>query len=274
MKNIIPLCFAIAIISSCAAQETKIKGDKDVLSVTENLPSGINTIQIEEGIEVKLVQAKTDNYVLTTDRNLVSVIDFTVKDSVLTIKTNLKITQSKELEVYLKLENPEHIILKNDAKIETPGLIETDNFSLAAYQSSKFDLNVKTLKSQVTLLDNSGGELNLDGEKITVMMKNRTDLKGDFTVNTAIVNLQESAEFSTDGKTDNLTLTGEDRSEFKGRKFEGDNMNVTLNKHAKATIYARDNLTIFAKDRASIEVYGKPEITVKELSDKAEITKK
>ncbi|MDP5043596.1 MAG: DUF2807 domain-containing protein, partial [Leeuwenhoekiella sp.] len=70
------------ILTSCSAQN-KIKGDKDVMSIVGKLESGINTVEIGEGIELELAQSPNNSYILTTDRNLVSVIDFKVTDSVL-----------------------------------------------------------------------------------------------------------------------------------------------------------------------------------------------
>ena len=274
MKKLFTIYFTLGVLTLCNAQETKIKGDRDVLSVTKELPKGITTVEVDNGIEVKLVQGETDNYVLTTDRNLVSVIDFTVKDSILTISTNLKITQSKSLEVYLKLQNPKSLILKDDAKIETPGLIQAENFSITAYKSSHLDVNIKSTECQINLLDNSGGEINVDSEQVTLMMKDRTDLKGDFNITNSVITLQDSAEFTPEGKTENLTLTTEGTSDFKGRRFQGKSFDITLNKRSKASVHASDKLNVFAKDKSTVEVYGSPEINVVALSDKAEIVKK
>ena len=79
MKLKLLMLAVLAVTTSCSAQN-KIKGDKDVMSIVGKLESGINTIEVGEGIELELAQSPNNSYILTTDRNLVTVIDFKVTD--------------------------------------------------------------------------------------------------------------------------------------------------------------------------------------------------
>ncbi|WP_442845323.1 GIN domain-containing protein [Leeuwenhoekiella sp. H156] len=273
MKLQIVFAFALGILTSCSAQK-KIKGDKDVISVNGNLTTGINTVEVGEGIELELAQSNINNYVLTTDRNLTSVIQFEVRDSVLRIMPSMRITRSKELHVYLKLQNPQHIILNDDTEFESPGIINVPDFSLTAREDSEFEFKLRSEQTHFNLSGNAKGDVTVSTGKLNVKMNGRTDLQGDFDASESFITLDDNAEFEADGKTKTLNLTSSDRGDYKGRKFEADEASVTLSGRTATAINANDNLTVFAQDKASIESYGKGEISINALKDDAAIEKK
>lgn len=275
MKNIFGLGITLALLTtSCGAQQSKIKGDRDVISVNGNLQTGINTIEVDNGIEVELVQAKSNDYVLTTDRNLISVVDFKVKDSVLHISTNMKITRSKKLEVYLKMQNPQHIILKGDSDLETPGQIEVPYFSATASSSSQIDLNITSKKTRISLSEKAGGEVNTRTQDLEIKMTDRTDLDGKYTANATLLTMADNAEFNPRGKSETLNLALTGKADYKGDDFDIEEAMITLSDRSNAAISASDKLAVSAQDKATINVYGKPEINVKALNDDAQINKK
>lgn len=278
MKNLYTYLFtavlSTSLLTSCGSSQEKIKGDKDVISVSEDLPYGINTIEVSNDIEVRIVKAKSDDYILTTDRNLVSVVDFDVRDSILRIKTNMNVTSKREMGVYIKLIDPRHIIIHDDAEVRTPGHIESPAFSVTADKDSKFDLNITAARAKVNMRDNSTGELSLKGDKIALNMSGRTDLKGDFSFKESMFTMKDRAEFTPKGKSELFTLITEAKADFKGRKFEVQEADATLSSSSNATVDVAKALSIFAKDDSKIEIYGNPEVNVKALNDKAEIIKK
>ncbi len=275
MKKLVGLGVVCALIlSSCGANKSKIKGDRDVISVNGTLQTGINTIEIDDEIQVELVQAQSNDYILTTDRNLVSVVDFKVTDSVLRISTNMEVTSAKALTVYLKLQNPKHVILKNDSDLETPGQIEVPEFTVTAASSSEIDVNLTTTKSQINLRENAKGQLNIRTEQLEVKMSDRTDLRGKFTAQSAQVTMGGSAEFNPRGKTASLNLALTGKSDYKGDDFDSKSASATLSDRSTAAVSAEESLSVFAQDKAIINVYGKPDISVKALNDDAQINKK
>ena len=275
MKKLVGLGVVCALIlSSCGANKSKIKGDRDVISVNGTLQTGINTIEIDDEIQVELVQAQSNDYILTTDRNLVSVVDFKVTDSVLRISTNMEVTSAKALTVYLKLQNPKHVILKNDSDLETPGQIEVPEFTVTAASSSEIDVNLTTTKSQINLRENANGQLNIRTEQLEVKMSDRTDLRGKFTAQSAQVTMGGSAEFDPRGKTASLNLALTGKADYKGDDFDSKNASATLSDRSTAAVSAEESLSVFAQDKAVINVYGKPDISVKALNDDAQINKK
>lgn len=273
MKRIFLMATVLALITSCSAQN-KVKGDRDVISVNGTLKTGINTVEIGDDFELELVQSTSNEYTLTTDRNLTTVIDFQVKDSVLIIRPTSKITNSKEMKVYLKLQNPQHIILKGNAELESNGMINVPNFTLTARESSRFDFKLKSGKVWLNLSGKARGESVISTGNLDIKMTDRTGFKGDFDATNTKVNLSDNSELQVKGKTDHLDLTGANSAGYKGRKFEADDANVTLSGRTSTEIYTKDNLDVYAQDKASVESYGKGEISMNALKGDASITKK
>ena len=273
MKLKLLMLAVLAVTTSCSAQN-KIKGDKDVMSIVGKLESGINTVEVGEGIELELAQSPNNSYILTTDRNLVSVIDFKVTDSVLVIKPNMRITAAKELKVYLKLDNPQHIILKKDAEFGSPGLLEVADFSLTAYDSSKFEFKLNSSNTSFNLMGNSGGDCRLNTKKFNLKMADRTDLKGDYNAEEVTFTLADNSEFSPRGKTNTLQLTSSGKSDYNGSRFESKDGYVTLSGRTETEVYASNNLKVYAQDKARVKAYGKGDIKMEALKDDASIEKK
>ena len=273
MKRLLLMATVLALATSCSAQN-KVKGDGDVISVNGTLKTGINTIEIGDDFELELVQSNSNDYILTTDRNLTTVIDFQVRDSVLIIRPTTKITRSKDLKVYLKLQNPQHVILKGNADLESNGMIDVPHFTLTASESSRFDFKLKSEKVRLNLSGNAEGESVISTADLDIKMIDRTELKGDFDASETIISLSDNAEFRAKGKTDDLKLTSADKADYKGRDFEADDASVTLSGRTATEIYSKSNLTVYAQDKASIESYGKGEISMNALKDDASIEKK
>lgn len=273
MKRHIVFTLALGILTSCSAQK-KMKGDKDVITVNGNLTTGINTVEIGEGVELEMAQSNINNYVLTTDRNLTSVIKFEVHDSVLRIIPSVRITSSKELHVYLKLQNPQHIILNDNTKFESPGMITVPDFSLIAREDSHFELKLKSEQTRFNLSGNAKGDVTVSTGKLDIKMNGRTDLQGDFDASESFITLDDNAEFEPEGKSKMLDLTCSGRGDYKGRKFQTDVATVTLSGRTSSAINVNDDLTVFAQDKASIASYGKGEISINALKDDAVIEKK
>ena len=67
MKNIILiLVLSIFSLNSFAQKKPKIKGDKNVVTTTNNILKGFNTIEVDDALEVTLSQSNQNNYTLTT----------------------------------------------------------------------------------------------------------------------------------------------------------------------------------------------------------------
>ena len=87
------LLLLVAIIStaSFSQKKEKIKGDKDVTTVTNGFEKGFTAIEISDNLKVTLTSSLQNSYTLTTDKNLQDVIQFTVNEGLLKIYTTSNI---------------------------------------------------------------------------------------------------------------------------------------------------------------------------------------
>ena len=80
MKKLIlllPLLLTFS-FASIAQKKDKIKGDKNVTTVTNNIDKGFTAIEISDDLKVNLTKSVANSYILTTKKNLQAIVKFTV----------------------------------------------------------------------------------------------------------------------------------------------------------------------------------------------------
>lgn len=275
MKQIITLALCGILTISCAAQKKpKIKGDKNVVDITEAIDQGFNKIEIDGAFEVDLLPAAKPFYRIETDFNLSRVIQFKVEDSVLKIYTDYNITSSRKLKIELSASNIEAITLKNDAKIESKRKLESKKMVLTANESSRFDLDIEADSIAVNIVKNAGGKLKLAGKTTDIKMNGRTDLKVRNSSDKLVISIADNGDLDIEGNSDSGKYNLADGSQLKAKKLRVNKVSINLSDRAFAEIFVAKNLEVYAKDKSKIELWGTPEIDVKGLLNDAEIEKK
>lgn len=258
-----------------AQKKPKIKGDKNVTIVTNVIMEDFNAIEIDDALEVTINQSNENGYTVTADQNLQDVIQFSINDSILKIYTLNKITSSKKLEISLSAKVVKHLILKNDAKIESQGRLNSDDvIYITAYNSSKFELDVKADNVFVTMQRNAGGKLRAISKNTTIIMNDRTDLKASVQADKTRVTLTKSAQLSLTGDSDFAAFNLKDSSELDARKMKVSSADLYTSNSSDVYVYAGKNLELYAQGKSNIYVYGDPKIQIKGLTDKSKIIKK
>lgn len=261
-------------LSSCVAQKKeKISGDRDVISVTHTIDQAFNGVSIGDEFEVKIKQSQRNSYILTADKNLVDIVTFEVRDSILHIATTQRITSSKRLEIYLNIEKIDHIELKNKVELKSDGRLETDHMTVSGYDSSEFELDILAKSIGINLHGKSNGELEGKVEKLDIFMNDRTDLDAEFETTETVINLQKHAELSLKGEADNAVVNLADDTQLKAKDFDIETATITLIENTEADLRVSETLTVFAKDKSVLNSYGKPELKTT-LSDKVTLNKK
>ncbi len=275
MKKLILFTIAIVLtVSSYAQKKSKIKGDKNVVTTANNVPDGFNFLEIDDALEITISQSSKNAYTLTTDKNLQDIIQFTVKDSVLKIYTSHKITSNKKLEISLNFINLEHITLKNDAKIESKGQVESKVLYINTYNSSRFEIDAKTEELIVTMQRNSGGKLKATSTNTTIIMNDKTDLKASIIAEKTTVTLTKTAQLNLEGNSNNVAFNLKDFAALDAKKMKVSSVDLYTSNNADVYVYAGKNLELYAQGNSNIYVYGDPKIEIKGLTDKSKIIKK
>ena len=261
-------------IVSFAQKKPKIKGDKNVMTIANNITKEFNAIEIADELKVTLVPGLLNNYTLTSDKNLQGVIEFKVEEGVLRIYSTSQITGSKKLDIKVTFRSLEKIDLMNDAQVKVEGMLESNSLFINADNSSKFDLEVKTKDISINMQGNAKGKLKARTDNTVIVMGDKSDLNADITTNKMSVDLTKSAKLDLRGNSDDLTFKATDSSEMDAKKMKVSSANINVSSNAKVHVDVKKNLTIFAKDKSSVFLYSEPKIDIEKLADKAQIVKR
>ena len=261
---------------SCKAQKKdKIKGDREVISISEDIKDNFEKIEISDDINVTLQKGLRTSYILTADRNLIEEVEIEVKNGTLKIYTKSNIVSSKKLEVYLSLKSFNSIVVNDNAIVKSSGKFEIEYLKVTMNNSSKIDLDLNVEKStEINLFDNSGGKLSLRSDDVLINMKNRTDLNAKLKSKNLEVNLEKSAAIKLDGEADDASYNVEDTSNLDAKKLKS--RTAVLNSKNRTDIYinASKTIEITAEGKSKIYIYGNPTIKINGFVDKSRIIKK
>ena len=273
-KYTLLLLLSIFSIVTFAQKKEKIKGDKNVTTVTNGFDKGFTTIEVFDNLKVTLTKSLQNSYTLTTDENLHDVIQFTINEGVLKIYTTSNIVKSKKLDITLSLYNLESIFLKDDAELKMDKVFDSNTITINAQNSSQFDIETKASQATITMLNDAKGKLKLHADQIAITMADKTNLDADINTDNTNASLSSSAKLRLDGNSDKVLFTTIDSSELDAKRLKVSSANVNTKDKSELHIDARKNLAIDARDKSKIFVYSEPKIDIKKFTDRAEIIKR
>lgn len=219
MRKAILVLTALCLSTSIFAQKKpKINGNREVTKVIREIPQEFNVLEIDDALEVTLTQGNTNAYVLNTDSNLVDILEFSVTDNVLRIYTSNKITSSKKMEINVTVTELEHLIVKNDSKVNGKGTFTSDKFYLSGYNSSQIDMDVSADDVTITLHRDAGGKVKVKYDNTTIVMNDRTDLKAYVVADKVRVTLNNSADLDMDGAAEYAAFNLKETANLNAKK--------------------------------------------------------
>lgn len=275
MKKItLLLLLSIFSIVTFAQKKEKIKGDKNVTTVTNGFEAGFTAIEISDNLKVTLTKSLQNSYTLSTDENLHDVIEFTVNEGLLKIYTTSNIVKSKKLDITLSLNNLEAIFLKDDAELKSDKVFDSNTITINAQNSSKFDIEVKADQATITMLNDAKGKLKLRADQTALTMSDKTNLDADINTDETSASLSNSAKLRLDGNSDKVLFTTIDSSELDAKRLKVSSADISSKDKSELHIDARKSLSIDARDKSKVFVYSEPKIDIKKFADRAELIKR
>ena len=268
------LLVSIISMASFSQKKEKIKGDKNVTTVTNGFERGFTAIEISDNLKVTLKRSLQNSYTLTADKNLHDVIKFSITEGILKIYTTSNIVNSKKLDITLGLNNLEYIYLKDDAELKSDKTFESNAININVQNASKFDLDLRSKQVTIKMLSGTKGKLKLRADDLVIAMSDKANLEADLNLNTTSVSLTNNAKLRLDGSSDKVSFTTIDSSELDAKRMKVSTADVTATKGSEIHIDARKSLSIDARDKSKVFVYSEPRIDIKKFADRAEIIKK
>jgi len=276
MKTILTLLIAVLCTVTVAAQKLpKIKGSGIVELKEVSITEPFNAITIDGDIEVELTQGNENGYSIETDDNLMEVAQFGVADSTLTVSMTHRITRKKKFNVLIKTSDLARVELNNGAQLESNKKLTGFNLDLIAGKSTKFDLDVDyTNTVALSLSLDASGNLESAAKQTKFQLNDRSSLKVSATTDSLSINVIDYSKLTMSGSATNAQINIKDNGKLLGKDTSLNSVEINLKDKAEGTVNAKENITLYAKDTSTLQLYGDAAITISGLKNKARILKK
>ncbi len=271
MKHYAILCALLFCFQGLAQRKPKIKGNKSVIEVNENLEA-FNAIELNDNLTINLQQSNKEGYKLTIDDNLVDVLKFKVEDSTLVISSFYRITSKKKLEITIKYYELSQITMRG-GRIKMSDVVETDELTINTSGSAKLQLNANTAISNIKMEGNSSGDFNIESDTINTTLKDRVDLRLYAVSESHIVTMNDTSGANIDGTTIALSANLFGKANLKARKLQAEGVEVISEGSPSARVYASEDFELTSRGSSKTYLSGEAEIDIIEFLDTSELHK-
>lgn len=252
----------------------KIKGSGIIKIASKEIES-FNSVEVEDNIVIDLEKGETSGLKIEADDNLHDVITTVVKNNVLVIATSKEAHGFKKLSVRITYTNDLNLVTsKDEAIVNAIQEISVENITFKSMNKSKLFLNANVTNFNLQADDKSKVELNLKSENAFIELSKYSNLKALINSAELKFDLYQKATASIEGDSDNTIARLDNSSELNARNFNSKNIDATVEDTANYSIFAETSCTLEATDKAEINLYGNPTITIRKLSGEAKLFKK
>ncbi len=271
MKNLITLIILLVCFQTFAQRKPKIKGNKSVIEVREDLPA-YKAIELIDDLEIVLQKGPNEGYTINADDNLIDVLKLKVVDSTLIISSFYKITSKKKLEITVNYTELEAITMR-DGKINMKDVISSDQLVVNIYGPSRLELNATAPIMNINMEGMSSGDFNLASDSLNITLKDRIDARIYSVGASNTVQMFKNASAKMEGSADvfNVHLFG--NSNLKASKLEAAIIKANLEESSNARLNAYENLELSTRGSSKTYLYGNAKIVVLDFLDTSQLHK-
>ena len=229
LKSFAVICIA-AFLSAC----TSITGTGPAVTESRSV-SEITAIELEMDADVYLIKGDTQNIVISTQQNILQVIQTTVDGGSLKIKTSESISVTEPIQIWITVKNIEALEISGSGSISSTTTFTSEKITADVSGSGKINVDLNCEKFNGDL--NGSGTINLTG-KI--------------------------------GKAD-IDLSGS--GSIEASECEFDNCEITLNGSGDAILTIKSELDATINGSGSIRYRGNPQKVKSDINGSGTITK-
>jgi hypothetical protein len=271
MKNLITLLVLLVCFQTFAQRKPKIKGNRSVIEVREELPY-YNAIELIDDLEIVLQKGSTEGYKINADDNLIDVLKFKVVDSTLQISSFYKITSKKKLEITVNYAEIVAITMR-DGKINMQDVITSDELVVNTFGPSRLELNATAAIMNITMEGMSSGDFNLASDSLNIVLKDRIDARIYSVGVNNTLQMHKNASAKIEGSADvfNIDLLG--NSNLKASKLEAMHIIANLEESPNAKLNAIEQFELSSRGSSKIQLYGNPKIVISDFLDTSQLHK-
>jgi len=271
MKNLITLIVLLVCYQSFSQRKPKIKGNKSVIEVREELPS-YKAIELLDDLEIVLQKDSNEGYTINADDNLIDVLKFKVEDSTLFISSFYKITSKKKLDITVNYSELESITMR-DGKINMKDVISSDELHVNTYGPSRLELNATAPIMNINMEGMSSGDFNLASDSLNISLKDRIDVRIYSVGVSNTLQMQKNASAKMEGSADDFTIDLFGNANLKASKLEATNIIANLEESSNARLNALENIELSSKGTSKTQLFGNAKIVILDFLDASQLHK-
>ncbi|WP_027392202.1 GIN domain-containing protein [Aquimarina latercula] len=256
------------------AQKEKIKGNKIVVTEQKSVDA-FHTIQLNDNFEVTL-QEDSDNIIsIEADSNLQEVINITVQDSILNIKSDKRIKRSKALNIKISYaQDLKKIVSFNKVQLKSTSLIKASNIRIESNDDSEMFLSIEADKTSSITNGKSNVDLHINANEAFYQVNDDSELKGIVEADSLKIDLYQKGYAKLEGKVTSMLLRADGNTDFYGEKLITEKTSIIAEGSTDCYLIANEEITIEAKDDSEIYLLGEPKINIPVFTNEAILYKK
>ncbi len=271
MKNLITLLVLLVCFQTYSQRKPKIKGNKSVVEVREDLPA-YNAIELIDDLEIVLQKGTEEGYTINADDNLIDVLKFKVVDSTLVISSFYKIISKKKLDITVNYTELESITMR-DGKINMKDVISSDALVVNTFGPSRLELNATATVMKINMEGMSSGDFNLASDSLNITLKDRIDVRIYAVGASNSIEMHKNASAKMEGSADvfNVSLYG--NSNLKASKLEAIKIIANLEESPNARLNALEHIELSSNGTSKTYLYGNAKIVIHDFLDTSQLHK-
>ncbi|WP_158306996.1 GIN domain-containing protein [Dokdonia sp. 4H-3-7-5] len=277
MKKLYMKSIAIAVLmfvtTAVSAQRERVKGSRNVKDVSEVLRP-FTDIKVTDGLEVTLIADSQPSYELEMDDNLIELISFDVRDSVLLVSARKDIRSAKRLNITVRFVTLNSVSLDAKSKVKAQSVLKSDFFRGSFLDDSQFEGEIKAKQATITANSNSKIEMDYMGDDLTMNVTDNAFAKAD--INTKKITLSASgrSDLELKGNAQTVSLDLNDNAECKAETFNTDVININATGSSTTIVTADQEIIVDLDEKAELHVYGEPKLMIERFTGTSKILKK
>ena len=272
MRTLLIAFLALCTTTAFAQRKPKIKGNKQVITVREDLPP-FTAIELADDLDIFMEKSASPGYTIMADDNLIDVLRFEVRDSLLTVSSFYKITSKRKLEITVHYNDLEHVIVR-EGSITMQDVISTDVLRVETFGNAKLELRANADFIDLAMEGTSKGDMNLEADSLAIALKERSDLKA-YSVSEGIhLEMFRNSGARLDGSTQAVLLKMHGNSNLKAQDLQVAQMRAELEETPTARVHVFRDLVLVSRGSSKLFLYGDPKIEIIEFLDSSELLKR
>ncbi|NND16591.1 MAG: DUF2807 domain-containing protein [Eudoraea sp.] len=272
MKKVVLAVLVLCTVAVHAQRKPKIKGNKQVITVREELPP-FTGIELTDDLEIYLEKSSSPGFTIIADDNLIDIFKFDVRDSLLTISSFYRITSKRKLEITVHYNELNSLVVR-EGKLSMQDVIDAPMINIETYANSRVELRANADVIDIAMQGTSKGDFNLEADSLHITLKERSDLKAYSVTDAIDLELTKNAGSRMDGSTERLTLKMNGNTNLKAQDLKAAVVKADLDETPTARIHAFRDLELIARGSSKLFLFGDPHIEIIEFLDSSELLKR